>query len=111
MARRHNRYIKQRLAIAFIDETIIWQSVTIHVRHERGYLEIDGWSRLEIKVVSPSGHPLPISDQGSVDLELDEAEVHTAGGAAALVMAWLEREKGCRRYSLALRAYKQLTLF
>ena len=73
MARQYTRYSKQRLAIAYVDETINWQGVTIHVRHERGYLGIDGWSRLEVKVVSPSGHPLPISDQGFVAVELDEA--------------------------------------
>lgn len=73
--------------------------------------KIQGWSRLIIRVVHPSGAPLPFAEDGFHVHELDEDELKTAGGTVAFLLSWLQRDAGTIRYAQALYRWKQGDLF
>lgn len=100
-----------RSALYFDEATIVWRDITCRVIEEKCFRNNPGWSRIEIRVVSPAGHPLPIAEEGSLRLELDQDEVKSAGGVAVYFTAWLEREAGNERYKRALAKWRQGDLF
>lgn len=92
-------------------EQIEWDGVRCRVRHEPDFRGNSGWSRIDIQVLTPLGHPLPIAESGYHSHQLDSDELAAAGGAAVYFRAWLELEKQSYRYEKALARYRQGDLF
>lgn len=88
-----------------------WHGIRCRVRHEPDFRGNSGWSRIDIQVVAPAGHPLPIAENGYHAHQLDSDELAASGGAAAFFRAWLDRERRSFRYEKALAVYRQGDLF
>ncbi len=88
-----------------------WSGVQCRVRVEANYRGNAGWSRIDIQVLTPTGHPLPIAESGTHSHQLDADELAAAGGPVAFYRAWLEKDSRHYRYTKALDAYHQADLF
>lgn len=86
--------------------TFTWRALTARVTEIPDH-KIEGWTRLEIEVVTPPGAPLPFSGTPSHVHELDADELRDAGGATAFLTAWCERERTSKRYSRADFQWRQ----
>lgn len=89
---------------------LVWRGVICRVTHERNYIS-KGWSHLELRVVSPNGRPLPITDTGYRSHFLDEDDLYAAGGPVSFFRAWLDREANGKAYLKSLAKWRQLDLF
>lgn len=87
-----------------------WRDLACRIDHVRDH-KIDGWSRLVLRVVSPRGAPLPVSENGYHVVETEEDKVVAAGGPVAYFTALLDREALHPRYAQALFKWKQADLF
>lgn len=90
--------------------TLTWRGVACRVEHHPDHINA-GWSRLNIRVLSPAGAPLPFTESGWLRHELDEDDLKAAGGPVAFFTAWLERDAGSTHYAAALARWKQFDLF
>lgn len=90
---------------------LVWAGVRCRVRVEPNHRGNLGWCRIDIQVLSPAGHPLPIAESGYHSHQLDEDELAAAGGAVAYYRSWLDRDARHYRYTAALDAYQQRDLF
>lgn len=95
----------------FVVSELVWTDVRCRVRVEANYRGNVGWSRIDIQVMSPVGHPLPIAESGYHSHQLDENDLAAAGGAVAFYRAWLDRDSRHHRYTKALDVYHQRDLF
>ena len=89
---------------------LVWRHVTARVRHTRNYIN-DGWSHIELIVLTPKDAPLPITQTGYLSHFLDEGELETAGGPVAFFTAWLDREARTPASAKAEFKWRQLELF
>lgn len=90
--------------------TFCWRGVTARVSVTRNH-RIEGWTLLDITVQSPRGAPLPFAIDGYRQHGQEQEEVDGAGGVAAFLTAWAEREAGSPAYAHALARWKQGDLF
>lgn len=90
--------------------TFTWRDVSCRVEHIRDW-RIEGWSRLTLRVTHPRGAPLPVTESGYVEHQLDEDELNAAGGPVAFFAAWFDRMAATPRYADALYRWKQGNLF
>lgn len=93
------------------EERLRWGDVDCRVRVDHDYRGNTGWSRIDIQVISPAGHPLPFAESGYHTHQLDEEELAAAGGVARFYLDWLDRASRHYRYTKALNAYLQSDLF
>lgn len=93
-----------------VTERITWRGVLCRVSHQPNFMG-EGWSQIEIQVISPRGAPLPLTETGYFAHYLAEDELTAQGGCARYFEAWLTREAGSARYARALARWKQLDLF
>lgn len=87
-----------------------WRDVTCTVTSTPNYIN-DGWTHLELRVLTPRGAPLPITETGYLSHFIDAGELAAAGGAVALFTAWLEREARTKRWQRAEQRWRQGDLF
>lgn len=97
MGRRRAHTLRWRELLVEIIETSDWKG--------------PGWTRLDIRIVEPAGAPLPCSEDGRLTHGVDADDLARAGGAAAYVAAWLDRDAATPRYAKALARWRQLDLF
>lgn len=90
--------------------TFTWRDITCRVEHIRDF-KIDGWSKLIVRVVSPRGAPLPVTESGYLEHQLDEDVVIAAGGLVPYLTTWMDRTAIYPRYAQALAKWKQADLF
>lgn len=86
--------------------SVTWRELTARVTEIRDH-KITGWTRLEIEVVTPPAAPLPLSGTSSHIHEVDADVISAAGGVAAYLVAWCEREHGSKRYADADFRWRQ----
>ena len=91
-------------------EKFTWRSVKMTATHTPNYLS-DGWSHIELRVVTKDAPPIPITTTGYLSHFLDEEELKAAGGPAAFFLAWIERESNSKPYKRATQKWQQLELF
>lgn len=95
----------------YLVSELVWAGVRCRVRVQANHRGNVGWSLIDIQVVSPAGHPLPIAESGYHSHQLDEDELAAAGGVGAYYRAWLDRDAAHYRYIKALNVYRQRDLF
>lgn len=88
---------------------LVWRHLKCRVTEIPNH-RLDGWTRIEIDVVSPRSAPLPIAESGHGVLEADASKIAEAGGVVAFVAMNFEREADTRRYAIAEQRWRQLTL-
>jgi hypothetical protein len=88
---------------------LVWRGITCRVRHTPKYFGDS--DHVEIEVVSPKGAPLPITTTGYRSHFLGADELADAGGPAAFVTAWLDREARSKDWSRTEFAWRQGDLF
>lgn len=89
---------------------LVWRHVTARVRHTRNYIN-DGWSHIELIVLTPKDAPVPITQTGYLSHFLDEGELEMAGGPIAFFTAWLDREARTPAWAKTEFKWRQLELF
>lgn len=90
--------------------TFRWRGVTARVTITRNH-RIDGWTLLVVKVEEPRQAPLPFALGGTRTHGLEEEELQRAGGVAAYLHAWADREARSAAYVAALNRWRQGDLF
>ena len=91
-------------------ERFTWRGIEMTATHTRDWLS-NGWSHLELRVMTPKGILVPITTTGYLSHFTEEDIVKAAGGPAAFFLAWLERETHSKPYKAALAKWQQLDLF
>lgn len=91
-------------------QKLVWRHVTCRIRHTPNYLS-QGWSHIEIIVLTPKGAPIPITDTGYRSHFLDEDQLAAAGGPAKFFLDWLEREATTKAWARMEARWRQLELF
>jgi hypothetical protein len=89
---------------------LVWRHVTARIRHTPNYIN-QGWSHIELIVLSPKDAPLPITQTGYLSHFLDEDELAKAGGPVAFFAAWLDREARTPAWAKTDFKWRQLELF
>lgn len=93
-------------------EKLQWGDVSLEISYEPGWMGIkDGIAHLEIRVLSPKGAIIPITDTGYRSHFISSVYVDSAGGPVPYVRAWLDSAataSGWRKREIASR---QLSLF
>lgn len=89
---------------------LVWRDVTCRVKHTPNYLS-EGWSHIEIIVVSPKKAPLPITGTGYLSHFLDADLLAKHGGPVAFFLGWLERESRTKAWAKTEFKWRQLELF
>lgn len=87
-----------------------WRNTTLGVTCTPDYIN-NGWTHLELRVLTPKGAPLPITDTGYLSHFIDAHELMATGGAIAFFSAWLEREAKTKRWQKADFRWRQGDLF
>ncbi len=76
---------------------LIWEGVEIKVNHHPGYCRrVDGVNDLdhiELHVISPEGHPLPVTETGYRSIFEMHSAIERHGGALAYVETMLNHAK------------------
>lgn len=91
-------------------ETLAWRGVTCRVTVTQNH-RIEGWTLLEIAVVSPSGAPLPIAVDGHRIHGIEQEAIDAAGGICPFLTTWADRAATTPAYAHALARWKQGDLF
>lgn len=91
-------------------KTFCWRGVTARVSVTRNH-RIEGWTLLDVTVLSPRGAPLPFAIDGYRQHGLEQEEMDGAGGVAAFLTEWAEREAHLPRYAQAFARWNQADLF
>lgn len=91
-------------------ERFTWRSIKMTATHTPNYLS-EGWSHIELRVVSKGAPPIPITETGYRSHFLDEEDLKAAGGPAAYFLAWLDREASSKAYARAMQKWRQMDLF
>ena len=99
-ARRKDRAITYRLE---------WRGIVCRVKHSIGYFAHT--DMIEVRVVSPHGAILPITETGYRAEFRTAQEIADAGGAVALVLAMIEAEAATKRWRKDELSRAQLDLF
>jgi hypothetical protein len=109
--RRKARPAKPKSGI--VRQRLDWRGVKLTVTYDPAYFPSASYhsAHLEIRVLSPEGAPLPISDTGYRSHFLPKGYVADAGGPADYVRSWLDRESSSPAYRRALDRWRQLDLF
>ena len=89
---------------------LAWRDVTCQVRHTPNYIS-QGWSHIEIIVLTPKGAPIPITNTGYLSHFLNVEHLATAGGPVAFFLDWIEREARTKQWAKAEFKWRQLELF
>ena len=92
-----------------IDHRFEWRHLTLLLSQRINYRG-EGWCRLELSVVSPRGHPLPMTGTHRFAQELDEDQLRAMGGAVQRIRNLLERDQASQRYCDALYRWRQMHL-
>jgi hypothetical protein len=87
-----------------------WRHVSCSVRHTPDYLST-GQSHLELRVVSPKGCPVPLTDTGYFSHFMPGELLEANGGPVAFLKAWLDRDAGSKKYKDAEYRWRQGDLF
>jgi hypothetical protein len=94
--------------------TITWRDRVVRIRYEACWLGTTGpFSRahLEVRLVSPKGEILPITETGYRSHFAEAAVIDEAGGPVAFVRAWLDRAAQFPDWKEREVASRQMTLF
>jgi hypothetical protein len=84
----------------------MWREFTLRVVHTPDVVN-QGWSHIELTVVSPEGHPLPLGLSDRFVHELAEQVLITSGGPVAFISAWLDREASNKAFAVAAFRWRQ----
>jgi len=82
-------------------ERLRWRDVTLSVSYEPSWLAPEGGRQLtarahmELKVISPRGALIPVTDTGYRSHFLAPGVAESAGGPVAYVKAWLDEAAKC----------------
>lgn len=87
-----------------------WRGVTARVSMTRNH-RIEGWTLLDVVVVSPDGAPLPFAVDGRRHHGIEQDEIDAAGGLVPFLTAWAERDAPSAAYAIAVAKWKQSDLF
>lgn len=90
--------------------TFTWRGISCRVSITRDY-RIQGWTVLDIRVVSPAGAPIPFAPDGYRRHGVEQAELDAAGGIDSFLTAWAERDVSTSAYAIAVAKWKQGDLF
>jgi hypothetical protein len=89
-----------------------WGDVLLEVSYERDYMGMkDSIAHLEVRVLSPKGAIIPITDTGYRSQFISSMYVENAGGAVPYVRAWLETQAATSAWKKREIASRQLSLF
>lgn len=110
---------REARASRVITRTIEWRGVTIETQFDPDWLGLGeqkdtlglGYAHLELRVVSPEGRAIPVTETGYRSHFLSQGMVEEAGGVEAYVIAWLDEAARDRRWLLAEEQRRQLDLF
>lgn len=91
-------------------ETFTWRGVTCRVTIARNH-RIEGWTLLDMAVISPSGAPLPFAVDGHRVHGIEQAAIDAAGGVGPFLTAWADRDASSPAYAIAFARWKQGDLF
>lgn len=91
-------------------ETFCWRGVSARVTVTRNH-RIEGWTLLDITVLSPPRAPLPFAIDGHLQHGLEQDKIDAAGGVGPQLTAWAERDAQTPGYALAVARWKQGDLF
>ncbi len=91
---------------------LLWGDVSLEVSYERNWMGVkDGIAHLEIRVLSPKGAIIPLTDTGYRSHFLSSVYVDSAGGPVPYVRAWLEAAAAKPAWKKLELASRQLSLF
>jgi hypothetical protein len=89
-----------------------WGDVSLEISYEPGWMGMkDGIAHLEIRVLSPKGAIIPITDTGYRSHFLSSVYVESAGGPVPYVRAWLDSTATTSGWKKREIASRQLSLF
>lgn len=100
MSRAKHRAVTYRLE---------WRGIVCRVKHSIAYFSYT--DMIEVRVASPVGAILPITETGYRAEFRTSEEIAAAGGVVALVTAMIETEATTQRWRKAEIAHAQLELF
>lgn len=89
---------------------LVWRDWKLAIRQSFPSYVGEGRTHLEITVKSPAGAPIPITDTGYRSHFIATDELAAAGGAAAFVAAWLDREARSKAWAKIETKWRQLEL-
>lgn len=93
------------------DHRFDWQGYVIEVRHTHHWCAQIGLDHLDITCVSPERAALPITETGYRSVFIHESRVLRAGGAVALITAWLEEDSQSPEWRAREAESRQLSFF
>lgn len=88
---------------------LTWRHARLEITHTRDYFD-EGQDHLEVRVRSPKGAPIPITETGYRSEFTTHQAVEDAGGPAGYIRAWLDREASTKAWVKREFAWRQLEL-
>jgi len=77
-------------------QLITWQGIDLEIRYNLSYCAVlegnQAMAHIEVMVLQPEKHPLPITETGYKSHFIHRAIVEEFGGAIEFVLAWLDHE-------------------
>lgn len=107
--KRRHAATKKRARESSSSATFTWRHLTLRVTHTPNYLH-QGWSHLELRVLTPVNAPCPVTATGYLSHFIDADALQVAGGMVAFFTAWLEREAATKAWRVAEAKWRQLEL-
>ncbi len=91
---------------------LLWTDVSLEISYERNWMGMkDGIAHIEIRVLSPKGAVIPLTDTGYRSHVISDVYVDSAGGPVAYDRAWLAPEAATASWKKRDFASGQLSLF
>ena len=98
----------------YADRTTIhwftWRHARLKVHETPNHLN-HGWTLLRLEIVGARDTPLPITTTGYLECGVSADELAAAGGVAAYLDAWMDREATTRAYRKTEFMWRQGDLF
>ncbi len=85
--------------------------ITIEITYVETYCASLGMAHLEVRVIEPERHPLPITETGYKSHFIAHDEVMACGSPEGYLRAWLKSAETSKQWQQVLRDREQLTLF
>jgi hypothetical protein len=93
-------------------ETLVWQGITVEVTYERDWMGMkDSVAHLQIRVLTPKGTVIPLTDTGYRSHFISSVYVDDAGGPVPYVQAWLDTAASTPDWKRREASTRQLSLF
>ena len=103
------------LIMSYSIDIITWQNIELEIRYNPSYCAVlkgdDAMAHIEVSVLHPERHPLPITETGYKSHFIHCIVVEEYGTATDFVLAWLNHESRSPEWKKLQEAARQGELF